>query len=337
MSVADSDIKFYYPQVRNDTGSNGGRMTANAIANGAEQAIFPNPPTAELTAGSDKYRKVCAKIENADNGPLNSAVGYLEGPSPGDDMLFYFAGTETDIQSDLTGSEALYGGGLLDATVLAGVSSIDVLVEDWANYPVFRDGDKIVIHNGYYTLVDGVYVWTAPTIFNHRTISGAPSPAGNVITLTLATPLADGFTAGQCCVMSVIDHDTVDGTVDTAVVTSAAGAFDSAEIVCNNRGGVAQVVTLTMADATAFNAVSDVKGSLGSGNRGSTFAPTNADFGIEYFQIPSSAWSGTYQAGDTVVLTFHSAEAPSWIRRIINALSSSIPLFTPRWVLEGQG
>lgn len=332
MTVSTSDVKTYYPATRNDTSSNGGRMTANACATGGTETVWPHASASELTAGSNKYRKLFHKIENSDNSAFPNFRVFLAGPTPGDDHLFIFEGTQTDTQDDLTGSEDLYGAGTLDTNVSASATEIIVTVEDWSNYPIFRDGDLIAISDGYYS--SGV--WQTETKLEFATISGAPSPSGNDITLTLAAGLANAYTAGQCSIASVVEVGDLDASVGTLVVTSSAGTCSGASITPSNKGAVEQSVTLTFTSATAFDAVGDTLGSLGSGNVSSNFAPTNSDFGVPYFTIASAAWGGTFQAGDTVVIPLHPAAAGIWERRVIPAGASSVASFARQIYLYGE-
>jgi len=63
---------------------------------------------------------------------------------------------------------------------------------------------------------------------------------------------------------------------------------------------VAQVITIVMSDASAFNATSDVFGALGSGTEGAAFTPNNK--WTPPFTITNGAT--VLEAGDTMVLTY---------------------------------
>lgn len=325
MTILSSEVKFYNPQVRDDSASNGGRMTASENVDNVANNVWPHVDEAERTAGSDKYRKLFTKLNNANDEPLYDVRQYLAKPTPGDDLLFLFAGTQTDTQGDLTGSENLYGAGTLDTSLSGGESSIDVLVEDWANYPIFRDGDEIVIWKG----ADS----EDPDAYEFLTLSGAPSAVGNVVTLTLAGTVGGAYTAGSAWVASTLSRGTVQAMLGTVAVTSGAGTLDDAQIVPHNLGAVEDTITLTFTSSTAFDAVGAVLGSLGSGSVLSNWEPTNPNTGTGYLLIPSAAWGGTFVAGDTVSIPLHPAALPHWERRVVPAGAAVIAAFTRDLIL----
>ena len=71
-------------------------------------------------------------------------------------------------------------------------------------------------------------------------------------------------------------------------------------------------ITFTFSDATNFNCVSDVYGSLGSGTVSGSFQPNNSVTGTPYLTIPAAAWGGTFANGDTVVCDMIPMMVPLW-------------------------
>jgi hypothetical protein len=166
----------------------------------------------------------------------------------GSDRLYLFAGTQTDLQSDIS-SPDLYGAGKLDASVLAGVSEIDVLVEHGAT-TIFRAGGLIRISdqtsvgsggNAEYKVID----------------TGGVSVAGDVVTLTLTSALANDYSSTNTFVSSIYETAEVKGSAGNKVVTSTLGTFDETLVTVGNLGSLYQTVTLTFTSATAFTATSD--------------------------------------------------------------------------------
>lgn len=305
MALSGSDIKRFRATTNDDTGSNGGRMTAVEVAD-ITGILWPSAADAERAAGSTKYRKLFHANHNADDEAAYNVRFVLDEPTTGDDALYLFPGTATDTQSGIS-SPDLFGAGLLDAGVLVNDTEIDVAVEDGAVI-IFRDTEQIRIKDG------AAEEWA--------TISGTPSVVGDIVTITLAAGLANAWSSGAQ-VSSAIEVSDLTPTVTNKVVTSAAGTFDETDITLDNKGTIYDTWTLTFSDATNFSAAGSFKGAVGSGVIGSTFAPNNADYSQPYFSIPAAAWGGTFANGDTVVFVTHPAAAGIWEKRVIPAGAAS--------------
>jgi hypothetical protein len=154
-------------------------------------------------------------------------------------------------------------------------------------------------------------------------ISGTPTILGDVVTITLATPLANDYSDTDTYVAACIDIGDMVASADAAVVTSASGTFDDGEVTAHNIGCIEEEVTFTFTSATAFNAAGAVSGSLGSGNVSTPFAPTNSDFASAFFTIAAAAWGGTFATSDTVVIDFHPASTGIWEKRVTPAGTAS--------------
>ncbi len=312
MPIDAVEIIAYKSKTVSDAGANGGRINdAAAIQEGVVGSYMPNVTSAELTSGLTRYRKVFERVEDTENGVLSDVRRYLNAPYDGEYHFYLLAGNFTDTQGALS-STARYESGILDASVIAGATTVAVTVKDGA-ITTFRNGDKIVIWDG--------------TNLEEKTINGAPSVAVDVVTLTLDSGLANGYTAatpngsggwtaGSTFVGSVLQLGDVEAEVEpgSVTVTSGAGTFDSAQVVVPNKGSVYHQITLTFTSATNFNADSDVYGAgFATGNRSSTFAPINSVTGTSLFEIPSSAYGGTFAAGNTIVFRTKPAVMAMWL------------------------
>lgn len=316
MAIVGTDLKFYQSKVVNDTNSNGGRITTTEILSGQSNAWWPNLTEAQLATGLTQYRKSFLRVNNSDDlTGYNCRIGLWK-PTPGSDELYLFAGTQTDIQSDIS-SPDLYGAGKLDVSVLAGVSEIDVLVEDGTT-TIFRAGDLIRISdqtsvgsggNAEYKVID----------------TGGVSVAGDVVTLTLTSALANDYSSTNTYVSSIYETAEVKCSTTGKVVTSTAGTFDESLMTLNNLGTLYQTLTFTFTSASAFTVTSDeLTLSPNTGSTASTYAPVNLAVGLPYFSVSPGAWGGTFAANDTVVITTVPPAVPVWEMRYVPVGAAAI-------------
>ena len=287
MPIAQSEFVFRSSVIVNDSASNGGRMAAVALVDDVKNNSWPDVYEAERAAGSIKYRKLFCHIANDDDLTLQDVKGFLEKHSPGDDSITIFAGTFEDDQGDLSGSERAYGTGQLDATVLAAVTTIDVLTED-AALDLFQNGDTVRISDQ-----DGI---GAAGNVEYVTLDAAPTYAGDVATLSFTPALVNGYAAANTRVASVINlADIVASVSGWAESAAGSGTYDEATypLGLDHIGTASQAWTLTFTGATTFDVVGDVVGSVGSGTTGGDFAPNNPDHSKPYFTLLLAGWAGT--------------------------------------------
>lgn len=330
MTILRAELKFYKSETVGDTGANGGRMSSNQIASGAAANIFPSVDNAERIAGSTKHRKVFAKVANDADELLANPRLYLEKFSSGADIVTFFAANQTDLQSGITGSENKYGSGNLNANVSAGASACAVLCEP-GNTGIFRNGEVIRISDK--TDIDDL---SGNEEF--VTITGAPTVAGDVVTIPSFTPaLANAYLSSVTRVASVYEPADIDASISGFLVTSAGdGDYNQASLTADAIGGIEQLWTLTFTSATAFNIVGDTVGSVGTGSVGAGATPNNPAFTKPYFALGSAGFSGTWQSGDTIVFSTHPAAAPVWMRRVVPAGAAPVAASTAVLVLEGE-
>ena len=203
MSIVASELKLYAATVINDTTANGGAISSTEIVSGTKNNIWPDVPQAERVAGSVKYRKVFIKVENAESLALTNACIFIETPTPGDDTVVLMSGTPTDTQAEADDYTRFYGAGTLDADISAGASTLAVNVENGnaaTGASIFRDGDLIRVSDK--ATVDAA---SGNTEFVRLASSSAVSWNGNKATLTLASTLANSYTASSTRVASVLE------------------------------------------------------------------------------------------------------------------------------------
>ena len=318
MPIISNEFIFRKPAIVNDSASNGGRMSAVALVDSVKNNVWPDVPQSERTAGSTKYRKLFCHVANDDDLILQSVRAFLEKHSPGDDSVTIFAGTFEDTQADLTGSERAYGTGQLDATVLAAVTTIDVITEG-AALDLFQNGDTVRISDK-----EGV---AGAGNEEYVTLNAATTYAGDVATLTFAEPLANGYAAAATRVASVIDLPDVAASVSGWAESAAgSGTYDEAgsPLALDHIGSVSQLWTITFTGATTFDVTGDQVGSVGSGSTGADFAPNNPDHAKPYFTLLLAGWAGVWANLDTVTFRTDPAGFAVWEKRVIPPGAASL-------------
>ncbi len=317
MSIVASEMIWRQSETNDDTTNNGGRMTKNAIIDNAKNNLWPDVSQSERSTGSTKYRKSHCHIANDADLQLLQTRVFIETNTPGADAVTIFPGTSTDTEAAISGAEQQYGCGTLDADVLAGVTSITVLTEDF-NLAYFKNNMLVRISD--MTDVNDVVGKE-----EYITINAVVTYVGDVATLSFTPALVNGYIAANTRVSSVIQAGTVEALNGTVVATVAgSGTFDSVYLAMDSIGTVEQQWTLTFSDATSFSIVGDILGSVGSGTTSSGATPTNNDYSKPYFTITNTAFAGVFANGDTLVFTTSPAAIPIWQKRTIPAGTASL-------------
>lgn len=313
MSIERSNIKYYKSLVYDDTVGSGGRRSNTQITSGSSNQLFPVITTAERAAGSVKFRKIFAQIENAQNLPLIDAKVYIENPTPAQDMVFFTPGTATNLKSGLTGTEKLYGCGFLTAPVIATATDLTVRVED-GTIPIFASGDLVRISNK--ATIDDT---TAGTTEEYATITGTPTVLGNVVSFSIVSGLLYGYAALTTRVASVYQAGTVESSYDDLLVSSANGVYDEVNypIETLSISTIDQIWTLTFTTLNLVTVVGNSIGSLGSFLILSGVSPVNVPYSSSYFTLPAAGFSGTFAANDTITFKTYSQSIPLWFKRIV--------------------
>lgn len=312
MSILPGELKLYKSKVVNNLSSNGGRISdVDEIISGALANCFPHVLPEELLAGSNIIRKIFFKVYNDDDLTLYSSKFFLDAPTPADDWVVAFAGTQRDTVNDHP-TPRIYGVAFITNNLSAGASSIIVEVEDESITGMFADGDEIIITDKA----------TASSLAGNRelhVISGGPVVAGNQVTITIVGVLANNYlVASNTRVSSVIDAGDIACSVDNWV-EDGSGTYDESTypVLTDNLGTTEQTWTLEFSDATTFTVTGDVVGSVGSGVVGSNFAPLNPINSKPYFTLRSVGFGGAWTAADTIVFQTHPAAFPAYLNRVV--------------------
>lgn len=311
MSIVSSELVWRKPLEVSDSATNGGRMSSIAAISNVKNNIFPDVPQSERTAGSTKYRKMFIHVANDLSLSLIAPKVFVAAPTPGDDRVLIFPGTQTNMQSAITGSEQLYGAGTLNTNASLGATTCSVLVEAAAD-AIFKSGMMVRISN-------------KPTVDaagdeQYLTLSSDASYVGNVATLTFtATPLAYNFLAASpTYVSSCIEPSTVAPSISGWSETSGSGVYDETTypVQLNSISTIQQTWTLLFTSASTFNISGDTLGLIGTGTIGSNSLPNHAAFGRPYFTLLSAGFSGTWANGNSIVFTTVPASIPVWYKRV---------------------
>ena len=330
MSIIREDFKYYKSAVFNDTSVNGGLASSNLVVDGVAENIFPSIPQSERIAGSNKYRKVYAKVDNAAAATLYLSRFFIENPTSAGDAVFAFpAGSFTQKQSDLLGTERVYGCGWLNASVVVGATELIVRTESSTKL-IFLVGDTVRVSNK--TNIDDV-VGTE----EFRTVS-AVTWNSNVATVTLDVPLDNNYSFSNDAtrVASVMQLGEIKTSSTTPVVTSTGGSLDASKLTLTNKGAIYQNWTLTFSSSSNFSIVGDTVGSVGSGNVTSGASPNNPAVSAPYFTLASAGLSGLFASGDTITFRTNPAQVGIWFQRVVPA---NTPAFTGNrftFVLDGE-
>lgn len=331
MSITSSELVWRKPAEVSNAATNGGRMTSTMIPSATKNNLFPNVPHAERVAGVTKYRKAFIHVASDDSLALIAPKVFVSSPTPGDDRVTIFLGTQTDTQAAITGAEPRYGAGTLNASALAGATSIQVLVENAADN-IFRNGMQVRISDRQSLEGSGND--------QYLLLSEAPTYSGNVATLTFATtPLAVNFsTAGPTYVSGVMATPDVAASVSDFVVTSTLGTYNHAgnPIRLHGVGTIEQLWTLTFTSSTVFTASGDTVGVVGTGNVGTNFIPANPAFSKPFLTLLAAGFGGTFAPGDTIRFRTHPAAIPVWYRQDVPAGANSLAANRVAVAVDGE-
>lgn len=306
MALTSADIKFYRSKTITDDNNNGGRMDETAeVVNATKYNLFPRVSFQERQNGVVRYRKLfIANRNNANEKAYNGLVALI-GHSTGDDRFYILNGTQTDTQGDIISSTDWIGGGYLNSDVSAGATTIDVLFE--SNDYKIPAGSTIV-------LVDDVKTEWA-------TVSNTTSATwnGNVATITLENGLANSFSASNTKIGICLSLGDLVPGVDGVNTSSSSGIFDATQIELNNVGTVYDIWTITFTSSTSFTVSGQFEGNQQNGDIANNYSAINPNTSTPFFTIPSSAWGGTWQAGDTVQFTTIPAAKAIWVKEVVPA------------------
>ena len=323
MTILSSELLFYRSTTWDDTATNGGTMSANALTSGVPQDVWPNVLKDERDNGSTKYRKIFLKVANDADDTLLAPQFWLDNPTKGDDWVVMFPGDQVDTQGSVSPSR-VYGCASLTSDVSAGASTVTVTVEDASIVGIFANGDTVRI-------TDKADPASATGIEEFKVLSSEPTVSGNNITMTFSTPLVSDYTvANNSRVSSVYKGADIACSVTNWAESSAAGTYDegSYPIIPDNIGTIQEDWTLTFTDDSGNFTITDSSGaSVGSWNKNDAgpAAPINPNFsGKPLFTLEFGGFGGTWVANDTITWTTSPAAQAIWERRDVPAGAGSL-------------
>ncbi len=320
MALTSADILFRRSANMSDTAAtNGGRMASAILTTGVKNAVFPDVRNAERIAGSDKWRKVFLHFAPVDSSQALDVKLVPWAPTVADDRVRVHLGTQSDVQTAIaaTPGDAYGAANATAATLAAGATSVAVALESAAEI-IFRVGDAVYI-------TDKETI-ASPTGNEEYAVLDSVSVVGTTATLGFAAPLSYAYaeTPGvKIRVASVIPLGDVLPEVVAGTVTSAAGTFNETAIAVVPRSTIEDTWTITFSSATVYAVSGVLTGAVGGGAVGTSFAPTNPEFGGAYFTLPAAAFGGTFAPGDTVTFATRPAARGLWLRRIVPAGANS--------------
>lgn len=341
--MLSTDLKVYKPLANGRCG--GG--SANLLTSGVVQNVFPHVTSAQRAAGLTTDKKTFWAITNTDNLPLLDPEAYHNAPtiSADDYVVTWLSGqrtTEAGLATEITTAD-LKGSAYLSADIAIDDLTIEVTVKNSSllpggTYDIFKDGYKIKVCSHSTALAsDGVE--------EVKTIEGTPTAVGLVVTITVTTAFVNAFTADTAPytqasprVSSLIEPSDVAPSFTAPVITSSAGTLDFSTYPpeLDNAATVEQDWSFDFTDATHYTLSGDTLGVVGSGVKGSAFAPNNPDFTRKYLGIAAAAITGTWAPGDKFTMTTHPARVPIGQRRIVPAGSASLANNICTQVLAGE-
>lgn len=270
----DSDLKWFHCEERSSLPTNGGRLSVVEIISGVLNNVWPNVLRASRLAGERIRRKLALKVHQDGAGTLATTEFVLDGPTLGDDRIFMWAGTATDTQADITGSEEIYCAGGLVSPVLSGAT--------WLTFAVKHADDTAGVRIGGDIRVSDKLSPSASSGNAEYVTVTDKSVSGLQVTLTFTPPLANGYAAysggagGK--VGAILSAGVTQASHGDIVVNSTAGTLDVTgdnAIQWNNQGADEHTMTLTFTTTTAFSSVSSRHGALPNGS-------TDADYYRQY-------------------------------------------------------
>lgn len=323
--MLQSDLQYFHAGERSANPTNGGKISNNLITTGVINNVWPNVSKAERDAGSTLHRKLFFKVNDDSDGTLSAPQLLIDLMTSGGDHIIAFAGTYTDTQADITGSERKYGAAPIktDIAAASGPVTFDVVVEDVSlatgTDAIFKVSDKV-------RLTDKI----TPTAVSGNEETLTVTTVTNVdttVTITVSEDVANTYTvASGARVMSLWEPGDIKTSYSDFTVTSTAGTYNDSSypVILDNIGTYADDVTLTFTSATNFTATSANGYTYGSGNITTDFAPINADNTKPYFTLEALGFGGTFVSGDTITFTVVPAYVAQWFKRVVPTATGSL-------------
>jgi hypothetical protein len=272
------------------------------------------------------HRKIFFRNCNDADETGYAPLSYLFRPNPSQAWCYAVIGTQRSTRADLTGAEDRYGSGLLATDVAIGATVLVVNVKHADLVSCFAVGRPIRISNKLLpTSVSGTEEEFIPTVV---------SSSGTQVTITIPSPgVANAYTAGGAtdyatgCVVFSVYYPPADlaCTVDNWTESTGTVYNESTyPVVCDNLGTAEQTWTIIRLSDTQFSCVGDTIGSVGTGARGTDFAPVNPANNKPFFTLRAAGWTGNLPSGYSLSFQTHPPVIPIHEIRCIPAGCTSL-------------
>ena len=335
MPLQTTDLVLRPSKYVSQTDGDGGMMdSSKSISNNVIGNLIKNVTNAQRTNGASLHYKAFIHNISASSNLFKESVAYL-GRQVDGVPISLLAGTQTNTwETAKTGQK--YGVGNLKTAVTAGLTTVVVITQGRA-FNHFVNGGLVVIQN-----------LASPTdsTGQYETVRvSSVSWSGDEATLTLATPLEYDYPTSRTVnfqtvktrISSAIESGDVKPTATTLDKVSAGTVTESA-LILNFAGTIAQTLTLSFTSANTFLVTSSLGITLPAGQRNATYAPQNPDAFQPYISVPSSFWTGTWAAGDSIKITTIPAAIPLFVLLEIPIGSPSVDLgLSGIWYLGDDG
>lgn len=321
-AITSSEIIIRPAMAMNQTDSAGGVMNgAIGLVDAVIGGVIADIDDAERVAGSTRRYKGFFHVANSENRPYKDAKIFL-GDVIENIPESVLKGTQTDTWSTAkTGQK--YGVGNLKTAVTAGATTVVVNTQGQSLNHFFNGA--LVVINSQLNPTDGTGKKDFLRVSN-------VTWSGDEATLTLSTPVQYDFPTSRTLnsqtiktrVASVAEYGDFKATAVVSDKVSTNGTTNDSAIVVSHVGGIYQTLTFTMTSATTFSVVSSAGISMPTGQRNSTYAPTNPTAFQPYISIPSTFWGGTWATGDSFKVTTSPCAIPFWLQLNV---ASNTPAF----------
>lgn len=328
------DLKHFHCEERSSLDTNGGRISTTEIVTKAMNNVWPHVLRADREIGQTLHRAVALKIHQDDtSGTLASTEFVFDGPTLGDDRAIIFAKGPRDTQADITGAEPFYCAGGLVSAAVAGTNTVIFSVkhaDDVAGIAVGRD----------FRLTDKLTPESVTGNVEYHEVA-ALSVSVLEITITTVNPIANNYAAlvdnvgGKLGVIYSAGETKAYNDAPT-ITTAGDGSFDfgAYPVIYNNMGADEQTISIDFTDSINFTVESDRHGTLASGNKNSDYTVLHPHWAKSMMLLEAGGWTGTWAAGDSMVIPMHAAESQVWEKRIVPANCS--PLSNNRIILVNR-
>lgn len=308
MAIISSELAQYYAQHRNQANpaANGGRPSNNAVRCGQSGNIWPVVTAAQRAAGQTLAEKLFWRNRNAAGDVGADPWAALLATTGGDEYEYIVAGTQDDMQSDLTGSERKYTAAKLASDAAAGATSLSIALPNATLSGAFQSGDTVLIH-------------ARGATYETATVS-AVSGSGTALTLTLSAGTANAWQAASAYVCSLYLPGAALAPSVANITQSGAGSYDfnTYPLALDNRGTARQRWTLTYTSATQLEVSGDDLGSLGAFDISAAIAPLDSS-GHPYFTLATEGHGTAHVAGDIITFDTYAAAIAVWRFKITPA------------------